>query len=71
MTHDTSAGDEPEISVADAAKRLGVSSKTMHKWSRDPQHPCPPLRHYGGHIYRFRLADFEAWLRAVREEASK
>jgi hypothetical protein len=43
----------------------------MHKWSRDPQHPCPPLRHYGGHIYRFRLADFEAWLRAVREETRK
>jgi excisionase family DNA binding protein len=51
--------NEPWVSLEDAAKHLGVSKDTVHRWSRRRKMPA----HKVGHLLKFKISEVDEWVR--------
>lgn len=67
MTARRPATDEPLISMAEVAERLGVSLKTLRQWRA---HHRGPRGYRMGKRVNFRPSEVEAWLQSQREPAA-
>lgn len=55
------------VAASDAARMLGVSTRTLWRWAASGRVP-PPVR-IGG-CARWRVADLDAWVAALRPSAA-
>jgi excisionase family DNA binding protein len=60
--------DEPLISMAEVASRLGVPLETFRRWRK---HGAAPLGYPLGKHVRFRWSEVEAWLQERREQDTR
>ena len=51
------------VSLAEIARLMDLSERTIHRFVTDPQHPLPV--HRFGRLVRVRYSDYQQWL-AVR-----
>jgi predicted DNA-binding transcriptional regulator AlpA len=68
MTARKPVSDEPLISMADVASRLGVPLKTFRHWRA---HNRAPLGYPLGGRVQFRWSEVEAWLQERREQDTR
>jgi excisionase family DNA binding protein len=50
------------VSLAEIARLMDLSERTVHRFVADPQHPLPV--HRFGRLVRVRYSDYQQWLTA-------
>ena len=56
--------NEPWVSLEDAAKHLGVSKDSVHRWIRRRKMPA----HKVGHLWKFKISEVDEWVRTGKPE---